>query len=353
MSLIRKFTVCGFWLPAFVFHGSIVASHSCTVYHWGSLIVLIKISLLKNKSQKRILLTAISLLLFVSGYSQDLSGYWQGVFVTDLAEKRPGRSFFMNMVLYQDGRKIEGRFGNSQMNSKNTIDVVYEISGSLGKKDKLPTRLTRGSILYDNLPGRAAEAFFQFEDIRYFKNDTIEVLYGNWISSGIPSPRSDGAAGSFRVMKLRFHDSLLKKTADSTFVLAQSEIAAEKPDSLEIPIQLLKRKNTELGQVIVNTKSITLSLYDNGVVDDDTVSIFLNGKLLLSHQRVSEKPIVLTLELDEQVSKNEITLFAENVGSITPNTALVIINAGNKRYELFSKASLETNAVLVLKYQPD
>ena len=313
----------------------------------------IKINRLKNKSHNRIFLTAINLLLFVSAYTQDLTGYWQGVFVSDLAEKRPGRSFFMNMVLIQNGRKIEGRFGNSQMDFKNTIDVVYEISGILGKKDKLPTRLTRGSILYDNLPGRAAEAFFQFEDIRYFKNDTMEVLYGNWISSGIPSPRSDGAAGSFRVMKLRFNDSLLKKPSDSTLILPQSEIAGKKPDSLEIPTQMVKRKNTEQGLVVVNTKNITLSLYDNGVVDDDTVSVFLNGKLLLSHQRVSEKPIVLTIELDDQLSRNEITLFAENMGSITPNTALVIINAGNKRYELFSKASLETNAVLVIEYKPD
>ena len=315
--------------------------------------MFIKKNLLKNKSQKRILLTAINLLILISAYTQDLTGYWQGVFVSDLAEKRPGRSFFMNMVLIQNGRKIEGRFGNSQMDFKNTIDVVYEISGLLGQKDKLPTRLTRGSILYDNLPGRAAEAFFQFEDIRYFKNDSMEVLYGNWISSGIPTPRSDGAAGSFRVMKLRFDDSLLKKMPDSALIRQQTEIAIQKKDSLLIPTLMLKRKNIEQGYVVVNTKKITLSLYDNAVVDDDTVSIFLNGKLLLSHQRVSEKPIVLTIELDEQVSKNEITLFAENMGSITPNTALVIINAGNKRYELFSKASLETNAVLVLQYQPD
>ena len=315
--------------------------------------MFIKKNLLKNKSQKRILLTCINLFILISAYTQDLTGYWQGVFVSDLAEKRPGRSFLMNMVLHQHGRKIEGRFGNSQMDFKNKIDVVYEISGSLGKKDKLPTRLTRGSILYDNLPGRAAEAFFQFEDIRYFKNDSMEVLYGNWISSGIPTPRSDGAAGSFRVMKLRFDDSLLKKMPDSALIRQQTEIAIQKKDSLLIPTLMLKRKNIEQGYVVVNTKKITLSLYDNAVVDDDTVSIFLNGKLLLSHQRVSEKPIVLTIELDEQVSKNEITLFAENMGSITPNTALVIINAGNKRYELFSKASLETNAVLVLQYQPD
>jgi hypothetical protein len=314
--------------------------------------LLIKIILLKNKSQKRILLTAINLFILISAYTQDLTGYWQGVFVSDLDRRRPGREFFLNMFLDQDGRKIEGRFSTSLMDFKNVPSVVYEISGNIGRKDKLPARLIVGKILYNTLPGMVAEAFLQFDDIRYFKNDTEEVLYGNWTAS-VATPRLDGAAGSFRIMKLRFYDSLLKKMPDSTLISQQTGIVVQKTDSLLIPTQMVKRKNTEQGQVVVNTKSITLSLYDNGIVDDDTVSIFLNGKLLVSHQRVSEKPIVLTIELDEQLSRNEITLFAENMGSITPNTALVIINAGNKRYELFSKASLEANAVLVIEYKPD
>jgi hypothetical protein len=70
----------------------------------------------------------------------------------------------------------------------------------------------------------------------------------------------------------------------------------------------------------------------------------------LSHQLVSEKPIILDLELDENLVQNEIILFAENLGSISPNTALIVVNAGDKRYELFSNADLGKNAVLVIEY---
>ena len=104
--------------------------------------------------------------------------------------------------------------------------------------------------------------------------------------------------------------------------------------------------------MVVNTKNITLSVYDNAIVDGDSVSIFFNGKLLLSHQKLEEKPIILHIELDENRTRNEILLFAENLGSIPPNTALVVVTAGDKRYELFSKASLEENAVLVIEYRP-
>lgn len=138
--------------------------------------------------------------------------------------------------------------------------------------------------------------------------------------------------------------------ADSTVIAAPVKTPAK--DSISIPRLLSKRKNTEQSRIEVAVKNITLNVYDNAIVDGDTVSIFYNGKLLLSHQRLSEKPIVINLELDETQTRHEIVLFAENLGSIPPNTALIVVYAGKKRYELFSSASLEENAVLVFDYNP-
>ena len=113
-----------------------------------------------------------------------------------------------------------------------------------------------------------------------------------------------------------------------------------------------KRKNTEQSRIEVNVKNISLKVYDNALIDGDTVSIFYNDKLLLSHKLLSEKAIEINLELDEKQTRHEIILFAENLGSIPPNTALIVITAGGKRYELFASASLEENAVLVFDYKP-
>ena len=59
-------------------------------------------------------------------------------------------------------------------------------------------------------------------------------------------------------------------------------------------------KQSEQSRLEVDVKRINLKVYDNGVVDNDTVSIFYNGKLLLSHQRLSETPIIIDLNLDER-----------------------------------------------------
>ena len=71
------------------------------------------------------------------------------------------------------------------------------------------------------------------------------------------------------------------------------------------------------------------------------------------HQLLTEKAIEFNIELDENLKQHEIILFAENLGSIPPNTALLIITAGDKRYELFASANLQENAVLILNYKPE
>jgi hypothetical protein len=125
-----------------------------------------------------------------------------------------------------------------------------------------------------------------------------------------------------------------------------------KKDSIALPKTITQRKNIEQSHIEVNVKTINLKVYDNAIMDGDTVSILYNGKMLLTHQLLSEKGIELNIELDENKTRHEITLFAENLGSIPPNTALVVITAGTKRYELFASASLEENAVLVFDYKP-
>ncbi|MBL0145685.1 MAG: hypothetical protein IPP48_07915 [Chitinophagaceae bacterium] len=112
------------------------------------------------------------------------------------------------------------------------------------------------------------------------------------------------------------------------------------------------RKNTVFSRIPVAVKNITLDIFDNGTIDGDSISVYYNNKLLVSSRKLSEKPITVSLLLDDKAVQHEIVLFAHNLGSIPPNTALIVVKAGDKRYELYSSASLTENAVLVLEYKP-
>lgn len=127
----------------------------------------------------------------------------------------------------------------------------------------------------------------------------------------------------------------------------------EPVDSSQAKVKKMEaRKNAEQSRLVINSKNLNLKLYDNGVVDGDIISVFYNGKLLVSNQHLSAKPIELNIILDEKIKIHEITLYAENLGEISPNTALIIVTAGKQRFELRSKANLEENAVLVFEYVP-
>jgi hypothetical protein len=130
-------------------------------------------------------------------------------------------------------------------------------------------------------------------------------------------------------------------------------ITKVKPKENILPAKTNGRENKEISRIIVTDRKINLNVYDNGTVDGDTVSIFYNGKVILSRQRLSSKPLVVDLSLDENTSLHSIVLFAENLGSIPPNTALIIFTTPNgKRYELFSSATLQQNAELIFEYKP-
>lgn len=125
-----------------------------------------------------------------------------------------------------------------------------------------------------------------------------------------------------------------------------------KTDPTPIVKKMIERRQSEQSRIAISSNHLNIKVYDNGEIDNDTVSIFYNKKLLISHKRLSDKPIELDIDLDPGINTHEITLFAENLGGIPPNTALVVVKAGKKRYELRSKASLQENAVLVFEYKP-
>lgn len=99
----------------------------------------------------------------------------------------------------------------------------------------------------------------------------------------------------------------------------------------------------------VDMDVVKISLYDNGEVDGDSISVFLNGKLIATHQKLTTRPIQLTIPLDSLLEYVELTMFAENLGSIPPNTALMIVEAGERQYQIRLTSTLEKSASVRIK----
>ena len=98
--------------------------------------------------------------------------------------------------------------------------------------------------------------------------------------------------------------------------------------------QVAQRKNVVQQTVSFSTDSLQLALYDNGEVDGDTVSVLMNGSLILARQGLSTNAIRHTIYIPKNLDQVELVMYAETLGSIPPNTGLLVIRDGKKLYEI-------------------
>lgn len=107
------------------------------------------------------------------------------------------------------------------------------------------------------------------------------------------------------------------------------------------------RKNHVIKTINIENPVFQIELYDNGEIDGDSISVFFNGNLIVSHQRLSAKAISLTLSYNKDFATNVITMYAENLGTIPPNTAVMIVRDGDKRYEVRMESDLGKSGTVI------
>jgi hypothetical protein len=112
-------------------------------------------------------------------------------------------------------------------------------------------------------------------------------------------------------------------------------------------ITLTKEATSIFNEIKVDTGVIRLDFYDNAEIDGDTISVTVDNQTVVSHQKLNLKPLTVTIKIDATKTEHEVVMIAENEGSIPPNTALLMVTAGDKRYRLFLSSDSEQKKVLV------
>jgi hypothetical protein len=75
------------------------------------------------------------------------------------------------------------------------------------------------------------------------------------------------------------------------------------------------RKNVVQQEITVNADSVRISFYDNGDIDGDSISVFMNGKPIVYKRELELKALNVYVKLDTTRAVNEISMFAENLGN--------------------------------------
>lgn len=110
-----------------------------------------------------------------------------------------------------------------------------------------------------------------------------------------------------------------------------------------------KRKIETIQSVYYKSDSLVLTLYDNGEVDGDTVSVLMNGNVIIPKQGLSTKAYRKTIYTKDSPDSIQLVMYAETLGSIPPNTGLLVVHDGEDIYEIRFSGDYQKNAAIVFR----
>jgi hypothetical protein len=253
-------------------------------------------------------LTFLLLLLQGAAASQELNGIWKGTLT-----QSPGGCFPQyNIELQITGIKNNIISGICYHYSDVTNYVKKNFEGVYNPETKMVS-ISEKQLLTFHIPQECTPCI-RYYSLLYKKDNRKEYLSGDW--GGI-------------VMNTN--------TACSPGMITLNRTTASEFEHIQ--------------EIKVDTGTIRLDFYDNGEIDGDTISVLLNNNILVTKQRLALKPITVEVKIDLDNKEQEITMVGENLGTIPPNTALLIVTAGNKRYQLHLTSIGNKNAQVRFIYR--
>jgi hypothetical protein len=125
----------------------------------------------------------------------------------------------------------------------------------------------------------------------------------------------------------------------------------KKTVNIPTPNVLKTRENELVKTIIVTDENVVVKIYDNGIIDDDTISVYLDKKLVLSQKRLTASALVVKLKMDEENPDHELVMVAENLGKIPPNTSLMVVESGDQKMDVRITSTEQKNAMIRFRYQ--
>jgi len=242
-----------------------------------------------------------------STHGQDISGIWRGTLT-----QGPGGCFRVYNIEMQIQLKGTTISGASYHYSDVTNYVKEEFSGNYSTGNN-QVSINEKKVLTFHVPSDCVPCIKQY-NLAYQKQDKKEVLTGEW--GGV--------------------------TMNNQASCPPGKITLSRVDESDFD---------HIKEIKVDTGIIKLAFYDNAQIDGDTISVVLNNQTIVSHQRLAAKPIIVEIKVDLDHQEQEVTMVGENQGEIPPNTALLIITAGKKRYQLYLASTEKKNAQVRFIYE--
>lgn len=306
-------------------------------------------------------------------FSQSISGSWYGK--ADVVAQGMHNNYLTELVLKQRGDEVEGVFGyyfkdayqsffvrgtyNKETRAvriKGLPMLFYRSSGTMNGAECMMD--FEGTLRVSQVKSSMNGSFVTIDKYKYTCPEMRASFTMDVATKNLDSMLSSSIVGKKFWMPQR-EDVVVSTTTAAPAVNGNPSTASIAPAKItdsainynerNLLAQFTRRKIIYTKDLEIGSDSIRISLYDNGEIDGDTVTVFLNGKPVLAHQELTARALNIYLTLDNSKDVNEVSLFAENLGAIPPNTALMVVTDGISRFEVFLSSSYTQNATVRIK----
>lgn len=139
---------------------------------------------------------------------------------------------------------------------------------------------------------------------------------------------------------------------------APGKVFLEKPQLSEVIVEQIKansedytleqQRTIKMDRILeVKRPQLRLAVWDNGVVDGDIMTLYLNGKKVFERYKVRDRKAYVDIELKED--HNFLVLHADDLGEITPNTVAISIYDGHREQIIVMSSNLEESGAVLIK----
>lgn len=309
----------------------------------------------------RILLISL-LIVSLHARAQTMGGSWYGK--ADVVLDGTFNNYLTELVVKQKGNKVEGIFGYYFRNGyqsfyvKGTYDpktrrvsipdipVVFYKANSI---DGVTCSMSFEGTLRVSKVGSFVRGNFMSDGKYKYLCPELRVLFSLDSLVEKDSVINDGVAK--KLWQPSIEDVVVEDDGDGPEIknavtsagLSRPQVNIKPTDLSSLTNRFKQRQNVVTNDLEVISDSVRISFYDNGDIDGDSISVFLNGTPILEKQMISAKATTIYVKLDPTREYNEVSMFAENLGRIPPNTALMVVYDGDTPQEVFLTSNFSQN----------
>ena len=251
---------------------------------------------------------------------------------------------FTNQVIWWDDQVIHERSGIASQTAPPLLSTAdFNCPG----EDKMT--LDGSSSLRDNKEVEKGDLQLQKTDLPLFTDEWDFVIENYTVGANDPYI-IDSISQIALIPVTRPKRKSLATIPETPLPRREEPVVQEKkiPEAVSTSVEqkFATRKKTLATVIPVYGDSIELRFYDNAEIDGDSIALFMNNTLVFKNIRLTDQPYTIKFAVSSLQSDNELVMVAENLGSIPPNTSLMIAIVGDKRYEARLQSTVHSSALI-------